>query len=107
MEEVLIYRIPLHSVRYLYNEWDKERPVSHSLFLSKNKDNIYIAIDNEADGFEIKEFKSYEKALCWLCRKDYSWEEICGLDDIYIRRLMRNNKYRVIHRYKINNGLSF
>ena len=37
MDTIIIYDIPLHAVRYLYKEWDRERPVAHSLFLSKNK----------------------------------------------------------------------
>lgn len=107
MDTIIIYDIPLHAVRYLYKEWDRERPVAHSLFLSKNKNDVFIAIDNEADGFLIEEFDTREKAICWLLRKDYSRDEIMDLEDFIIKDLVRKNNFKIYRRYRINNGLSF
>lgn len=107
MEEIIIYEVPIRTIKYLFYEWKKKRPVARSYFLSKNNYDVYIAVDNLCDGFAINEFDSYDKALFWLCSKNATPEEVNKIDRVVINTFNQNCNCKVCQRYWVKDGISF
>lgn len=107
MEKKEIYEVPIRTIKYLFYQWKKDRPVARSLFLSKNDYGTYIAIDNTCCGFAINEFNSFDEALFWLCSKKIAPDDVYKLDKTVIRSFIDNCDYKINQINWVKNGLSF
>ena len=94
-DNIEIYEISYKKFRSLVDKWSKHENIDHLLFLSKSK-NKYLVLDNEAGECFVEEFDNKDKALCWLIRKDYGANEIVGLQDVEIRKLLSDENYKII-----------
>lgn len=98
-DDIKIYEISYKKFKNLIDKWSNHGKVDRLLFLSKNN-NKYLALDNEANECFIEEFNSKDKALCWLVRKEYDSAEIENLQDVEVRKLLSEEKYKIILNYK-------
>lgn len=95
-EKIKIYKISYETFNDLYKKWTNHEQVDKLLYLTK-KDNVCLAIDNEANEFFVEQFSAENKALCWLIRKDYDASEINSLVSWEIKELIKKIEYEVIN----------
>lgn len=95
IEEINIYEITFDKLMELIKNNDNKEYVENLLYVTKYKD-YYIALDNVTNCFNLEEFDTKRKAICWLLRCDYDADNINSMENDMVNMLIKKQKYHLI-----------